>query len=179
MKPGFSMSTMTALKAAADAGIRTYVITQANVNAVLPVMQTDANTKQDIQNAIAAGKRVTASQNDITVAGFTGIGYIVEDPQTGAAAYLIGGGTNGGNSPAGGFAYPMPQVTATPVLGFILGSTLRSAGMGIVAVGGVATGLAIQSRRSKINSSSASSRLSKTNRVSDPSSRGIGLLMHY
>ena len=143
MKPGFSMSTITALRTAADRGVRIYTITQTNANGVLSIMQTDAATKQDIANAVNAGKRVTAAQNDITVAGFNGMGYIIEDPQTGAAAYLISGGTNGGNSPAGGFTYPMPQVAATPILGFILGSTLRSAGMGIVATGGVATGLAV------------------------------------
>lgn len=141
MKPGFSMSTMTALKAAADAGIRTYVITQANINAVLPIMQTDANTKQDIQNAIAAGKRVTASQNDITVAGFTGIGYIVEDPQTGAAAYLISGGTNGGDSPSHANVFPTPQIPFTSDIGFLLGSSLRNASAKIAVANGQIVGI--------------------------------------
>lgn len=141
MKPGFSMSTMTALKAAADKGIRTYVITQANVGAVLPLMQTDANTKEDIRNAVASGKRVTASQNDITIAGFTGIGYVVEDPQTGAGAYLISGGKNGGDSPSHENVFPTPQIPFSPVIGLMLASNLRDVNAKIAVENGQIVGI--------------------------------------
>lgn len=35
-------------------------------------------------------------QNPITYAGWTGAGYIITDPQTGAGAYKISGGSDGG-----------------------------------------------------------------------------------
>jgi transglutaminase-like putative cysteine protease len=143
LKQGYAMSAMTALKAAADLGIRTYTITSANLNTVLESMQTSSNTKRDIQNAVNAGKRVTASQNDIVVASFKGIGYIVEDPDTGSAAYIISGGRMGGDAPAGANVYPLPQVLATPILGLLVGSSLRSIGAGVVATGGIATGIAV------------------------------------
>ena len=98
LPPGQSMSAMTALKAASDGGLRIYTITQSNAFA-LGNIQTAPDDLQDMNNAVAAGLKVTTAQRDITAGGFTGLGYILEDPQTGAAAYLISGGRNGGNSP--------------------------------------------------------------------------------
>jgi hypothetical protein len=39
---------------------------------------------------------VTISQARITYSGWTGAGYVIIDPQTGAGSYLIEGGANGG-----------------------------------------------------------------------------------
>ena len=50
----------------------------------------------DIQNGLAAGKEVTVHQAPITQSGWTGSGYIITDPETGAGAYKIAGGANGG-----------------------------------------------------------------------------------
>lgn len=49
----------------------------------------------DIQNAVSAGKAVTVSKTNITDNGWTGCGYIVINPETGAGAYMISGGLNG------------------------------------------------------------------------------------
>lgn len=49
----------------------------------------------DIQDAVAAGKIVTISQKQVQYNGWTGTGYSVVDPNTGAGAYLIGGGADG------------------------------------------------------------------------------------
>ena len=62
----------------------------------LPQLQQSADVMDEIQNAIAAGKEVTVSQGTVTVGGWTGAGYIIVDPQTGAGAYMIEGGANGG-----------------------------------------------------------------------------------
>ena len=45
------------------------------------------------------GREATISEGTITVAGWTGVGYIVSDPETGAGAYRISGGGNGGLLP--------------------------------------------------------------------------------
>jgi hypothetical protein len=50
----------------------------------------------EIQNALAAGKEVAVHQAPITQSGWTGSGYIITDPATGAGAYKISGGANGG-----------------------------------------------------------------------------------
>lgn len=50
----------------------------------------------DIRNAVNAGKRATAHENRINFNGWVGEGYTLIDPQTGAGAYMISGGGNGG-----------------------------------------------------------------------------------
>ena len=74
LPPGQSMSAMTALKAASDGGLRIYTITQNNAFA-LGHIQTAPDDLQDMQNAVAAGLKVTTAQRDITSGGFTGLGY--------------------------------------------------------------------------------------------------------
>ena len=57
----------------------------------------DSQARQDIRNAINAGKEVTVHESPIDVNGWVGSGYLVIDPETGASAYLISGGSNGGS----------------------------------------------------------------------------------
>jgi hypothetical protein len=142
MEPGTAVSTVSVLRAASKAGMRTYTLSQANIGSALANLQISATEKQEIQNAIAAGMRVTVPQQELTVGGFTGVGYIIEDPESGGAAYLISGGRNGGDSPAGEQAFPLPQVPGTALLGIMLGSSLRSAGASLVTQGGVIIGIA-------------------------------------
>lgn len=54
--------------------------------------------KDDIQNAINAGKVVTVSKTNITHNGWTGCGYIITNPETGAGAYMISGGISGSDT---------------------------------------------------------------------------------
>jgi hypothetical protein len=93
--PAFGISAIRALKIANDQGIPIYTINQSNINTILPQLQLDSGTISDIQNAVNAGKIVTVSKNDITFNGWTGCGYIIIDPNTGAGAYMISGGFNG------------------------------------------------------------------------------------
>ncbi len=89
------ISSVKALKIANDQGIPIYTIDQTNFATIIPQLQMDAGTISDIQNAVNAGKTVTVSQSDITFNDWTGVGYIIIDPDTGAGAYMISGGTNG------------------------------------------------------------------------------------
>ena len=142
MDPGHSMSSITALKAASEQGVAIYSIDAANA-ASLNQIVTDPDDLQAMRNAVAAGLRVTTAQRDITVDNFTGLGYILEDPTTGAAAYIISGGRNGADSPTGQTVYPLPQIPASPIFGFILGSSLRPVGATLAAEGGVITGISL------------------------------------
>jgi hypothetical protein len=94
--PAHGISAVKALQIANDQGIPIYTINQTNINTIIPQLQLDAGTISDIQNAINAGKEVTVSKTDITYNGWTGCGYIIIDPLTGAGAYMISGGVNGG-----------------------------------------------------------------------------------
>ncbi|NOU13828.1 MAG: transglutaminase domain-containing protein, partial [Methylococcaceae bacterium] len=142
MDPGHSMSSITALKAASEKGVAIYSIDAANA-ASLNQIVTDPDDLQAMRNAVAAGLRVTTAQRDITVDNFTGLGYILEDPKTGAAAYIISGGRNGADSPTGPSVYALPQFPANPIFGFMLRSSLRSAGAYLIAEGGVITGITL------------------------------------
>lgn len=56
----------------------------------------DSASRQEIQSALASGKEVTVHQKPINEFGWTGSGYVVIDPETGAGGYKISGGANGG-----------------------------------------------------------------------------------
>ncbi len=93
--PVSGVSAVKALQLANDQGIPIYTINQANINTILPQLQIDVAAKDDIVNAVNAGKEVTVSKSNINVNSWLGCGYIVIDPTTGAGAYMISGGANG------------------------------------------------------------------------------------
>lgn len=90
------ISAVKALQIANDQGIPIYTVNQTNIATVLPQLQVDIQVKEDIQNAVNAGKEVTVSKTNITFNGWNGCGYIVINPETGAGAYMLSGGLNGG-----------------------------------------------------------------------------------
>ncbi len=91
------ISTLKALALANAAGIPVYKITPDNANTYLPLLQLSADVKTDIQNALNKGLNVTVSQKEIRLNQWSGVGYIIENPQTGEAAYMISGGLAGGS----------------------------------------------------------------------------------
>ncbi len=94
--PAQGISAVKALQIANDQGIPIYTINETNITTVLPQLQVDIQVKEDIQNAVNAGKEVTVSKSNISYNGWTGCGYIVINPETGAGAYMLSGGINGG-----------------------------------------------------------------------------------
>ncbi|MCV6637764.1 transglutaminase domain-containing protein [Candidatus Albibeggiatoa sp. nov. NOAA] len=90
-------STTQVLLEAAEQNIPIYTVTMDNVQAILPQLSLTPEVKQEVIEAVNAGKVVTIPQHDITHSNWTGIGYIIQDPVTGAGAYLIDGGFNGGS----------------------------------------------------------------------------------
>lgn len=93
--PAEGISTVKALKIANDQGIPIYSVNRQNIATTLPQLQIGLQVKEDIQNAVNAGKVVTVSKTNINFNGWSGCGYIVADPETGAAAYIITGGSSG------------------------------------------------------------------------------------
>ena len=55
----------------------------------------DANTRNEITNALYAGNEVTVHESPVNAFGWTGSGYIIFDPDTGSGAYKISGGADG------------------------------------------------------------------------------------
>ncbi len=94
------ISAIKTLSIANDQGVPIYTINQSNINTILPLLELSGDVKTDIQNAVNAGKVVTVQKTNITYNGWTGCGYTIIDPNTGASAFMISGGLNGG-----GFMY--------------------------------------------------------------------------
>ncbi len=92
---GQAVSAVKILSIANQQGIPIYTIDSTNSATILPLLRISAETMSDIQNAIAAGKRVTIPGQSIQYYDWHGDGYIVTDPDTGAGAYVISGGLNG------------------------------------------------------------------------------------
>jgi hypothetical protein len=91
-----AISAVKALGIAGQQGQKIYTIDRTNIGAILPTLQISLGVKDDITNAVNAGRTATVSEKNISQSGFTGVGYILTDPDTGSAAYKISGGSNGG-----------------------------------------------------------------------------------
>lgn len=95
-KPVEAISTVKALQIAYNQGIPVYEINKTNINEILTNLSLSQEVITDIQNAVNAGKVVTAMQrNIVNYNGWTGCGYIITDPETGAGGYMISDGLNG------------------------------------------------------------------------------------
>jgi hypothetical protein len=90
-----AVSAVKAIAIAASQGQKIYTITQKNAAVALPQLSVSRTVAAEIRNALAAGKEVTVHEKAISAYGFSGVGYIIVDPDTGAGAYLIEGGGNG------------------------------------------------------------------------------------
>ncbi len=94
--PAEGISAVKAIQIANNKGIPIYTIDQSNISTVLPQLQLSPDVISDIQDAVNAGEIVTIPKTNITYLNWTGIGYIIEDPVTGNAAYMISGDLAGG-----------------------------------------------------------------------------------
>ena len=83
------VSTMQVLQLANRQEIPIYTITNDNISSVLPKVQISSEIKTDIQNAVNAGKNVVIPLRSVAYYSWSGTGYIVLDPQTGAGAYML------------------------------------------------------------------------------------------
>lgn len=91
-----AISAVKALSIASQQGQRTYYIDKYNASNTLPNINLDSSTMNEITLAVNHGKEVTVHTDPIQVNGWTGAGYLIIDPETGAGAYKISGGFNGG-----------------------------------------------------------------------------------
>lgn len=89
-------SAVQALAVANQLGQRIYTIDSNNASVAVPALQIPTEIVDEIADSVNAGKVVTVSQQAVDYAGISELGYIVTDPSTGAAAYKIASGANGG-----------------------------------------------------------------------------------
>lgn len=95
-KEADGVSATKALSLAAQQGQTIYTITKANYAEILPKLNHSNVVMTDIRNGVNTGKTVTVHDTQITLNGWSGTGYTILDPESGAGAYMIGGGLDGG-----------------------------------------------------------------------------------
>ncbi|HMB53062.1 MAG TPA: transglutaminase domain-containing protein [Thermoanaerobaculia bacterium] len=93
-----SVSAVKLLGVANEQGIPIYQIDSANLAQVLPLLDLPSAVRSDVVNSVNAGKIVTVPQHAFQYLDWSGLGYLVIDPVTGAAGYLISGGLAGGGT---------------------------------------------------------------------------------
>lgn len=86
-EPG-AISAVKAIQIANENNIPVHDIDASNVS-LIDSLSISENVKQEMRNAINAGKVVKTPAQNITHAGWTGVGYIVSDPVTGEGRYEI------------------------------------------------------------------------------------------
>ncbi|MCP3993729.1 MAG: RHS repeat protein, partial [bacterium] len=68
----------------------------SNVDTILENLDLGNAVEEDVRSAVTSGRIAWVPAAAQTVQQWTGVGYILEDPETGAAAYLLSGGYAGG-----------------------------------------------------------------------------------
>ncbi|MCC7516576.1 MAG: hypothetical protein IT470_04465 [Pseudomonadales bacterium] len=94
--PAHGVSAVKAIQLAAQQGQKIFTITQANVETVLAAINLSADIKDEIRNAAYAGKEITTHERYVSYFGGTTAGYLILDPRTGAGAYMLDSGEDGG-----------------------------------------------------------------------------------
>ena len=91
-----SVSTIKVLHEANERGIPIYTVTRENINDILKKLDVGQAVKDDIRNSVNAGRIVIIPEEKVQYYDWNGTGYIVMDPETGSAGYMISGGIAGG-----------------------------------------------------------------------------------
>ena len=94
--PAHGISAVKAIQIAAAEGQKIWTITSANVDLAATNLTLPVDVITEIRNSAAAGMEITAHEQPVNFYGSSQVGYIILDPVTGAGAYKIGGGENGG-----------------------------------------------------------------------------------
>lgn len=129
---GQGISTIRIFSLANAQGIPISRITTENVQIAVPQLQISDEVKENIQNSIQAGKEVYVPKSEVTHNNWTGVGYFIQDPITGAGAYLISGGLSGGSSNTDVlFSFPLPEVPIRGSVALVIRALSSSANINL------------------------------------------------
>ncbi|GAA0847905.1 hypothetical protein GCM10009113_25050 [Marinobacter szutsaonensis] len=94
--PASGISAVKALELANAQGQRIWTIDNSNLDQALAQINLSDEVETEIRNSVLAGNIATTHEYPITLGNWIGSGYLLLDPETGAGAYKIAGGANGG-----------------------------------------------------------------------------------
>ncbi len=90
------ISAVKAIAIAQLEGQRIYAINQANASTALAKLPIGGSVGQEVRSAVQSGKEVIVHERPVNIQGWSGYGYVITDPETGAGGYIIEGRGNGG-----------------------------------------------------------------------------------
>lgn len=93
-----SVSTINILNTAIDENQNIYMLCSKNYEQAKNELCLSSEVEAEIASVINQGKIVLLHDKELTIGDWSGYGYIITDPDTGSAAYMISGGLNGGSS---------------------------------------------------------------------------------
>lgn len=91
-----SVSTIKILEYASKNNISIHGITKENISSEINMLNISGQLKQEIRSFVNAGKVVIIPEQEIEINQWSGVGYMVLDPDTYACGYMISGGMAGG-----------------------------------------------------------------------------------
>jgi hypothetical protein len=89
------MSATKAMAVAMQKGQKVYQLDSNNAQ-MLNAISIDIDARNEIRQALLQGKKVLVHERPVSIKGWTGSGYIIKSIDSGAGAYKISGGANGG-----------------------------------------------------------------------------------
>jgi transglutaminase-like putative cysteine protease len=93
---GAGVSAVQLLREADQQKIPIHLVSGDNFDELAPSLQLDADVLADVRSAVLQGKEVLIPERAPFHGDWQGVGYIIDDPSTGAGAYMISGGLSGG-----------------------------------------------------------------------------------
>jgi hypothetical protein len=94
--PAYGISAIKALALASAEGQKIWTIDKDNLTLALTEIDLGPEVESEIRNSVLAGNVATVHDTPLDYMGWVGSGYLLIDPETGAGAYKIAGGMNGG-----------------------------------------------------------------------------------
>ncbi len=91
-----SVSTIKALQYAQQNNVSIHYITKDNLDSEVAQLTFSEQLISDIRSSVNSGKVIIIPEHEITIHQWTGVGYMVLDPETFACGYMISGGMAGG-----------------------------------------------------------------------------------
>ncbi len=136
-----SVSTERLLALANSQSVRIFTIDGTNIDRILPQLDTFAIVKQNISESVNAGLVAVVPQRNLRFNDWLGMGWIVVNPNTGSAGYLIAGFLTAGgstSSPADVSLFNEKAIKEQAALTLIAGlaGAVIPSGVAITATGG-------------------------------------------
>ena len=91
-----SVSTIKALQYAQQNNVPIHYITKDNIDSEIMQLTFSDQLISDIRSSVNSGKVIIIPEHEIAIHQWTGVGYMVLDPDTFACGYMISGGMAGG-----------------------------------------------------------------------------------